>query len=320
MFKRRTSKVRQRRQVRVLRASVTSPRILWYDLQKALSSLLRFCLVMLLLGAVGWGVWRGLDQGLLDNEEFRLQRIVLNPNPALDEIRLLEVTGIDLEGSLFDCDPSVIQDRLMALPELSQVEVTRDFPGTLQVHAVARKPFLWVGCESQGVLPRDRSAGLLVDRQGFLFPCTRNSFEEASALPVIVIGESDRPLVAGTEIEHPDFTRGLRLYRAALEADPDASHWVDEIRQYKAWGSKLVTRQKLEATFGHRDIERQMDDLLAAIEHARKKGDRLATIQLVGKRNLPVTFHEVSPPKAIPVPELPPEEPAEADLRELLNR
>jgi hypothetical protein len=99
---------------------------------------------------------------------------------------------------------------------------------------------------------------------------------------------------------------------------------LDTIRQHKAWGSKLMTRDQIEATFGHEDIERQMADLLAAVSHARDKGDRIATIHLVGKRNLPVTFHEKDPPRAILVPEPPqdhpPATPADADLDRLLNR
>ncbi|MBK1825480.1 cell division protein FtsQ/DivIB [Haloferula rosea] len=320
MFKRRTSKVRQRRQVRVLRASVMSPRIFWYDFRKALWGCVRLLVILALVGAAGWGVWRGVEVGLLENEEFKLRQIVLNENTALDEIRLLDVAGIDLEGSLFDCDADDIRKSLISLPEVAAAKVKCNYPGTLEVTVAPRTPFVWVACESQSIPPRDLARGFLVDRSGHLFRCTRGLYETARKLPVIEIRDGGASLKAGEVIDHPDFARGLRLYRTALDFSADAVEWVDTIRQHKAWGSKLVTRDEIEATFGHEHLRRQMEDFLAAVGHAREKGDRIATIQLIGKRNLPVTFHEVSPPRAIPVPEPAPETPAETDISRLLNR
>jgi hypothetical protein len=62
--------------------------------------------------------------------------------------------------------------------------------------------------------------------------------------------------------------------------------------------------------------------LLAAVEHAREKGARIATITLIGTRNLPVTYHEKPPPKAIPVKQAPVKvRPAvDRDLNRLLDR
>jgi len=297
-----------------------SPRIFWYDFRKVLWKCVRSAFILALIGVACWGVWRGVEEGLLENQEFRLSEIVLNENPAMDEIRLLEVGEIDLNGSLFDCDADEIQGKLETLPEVAAAIVKCNYPGTLEVTVVARKPFVWVASEVHGIPGRDLARGMLVDRSGYLFRCTRGLFPAASNLPVIELRDGGVPIEAGTVIDHPDFARGLRLYRTALKMAPDAGEWVDTIHQHKAWGSKLVTRDEVAATFGHENLNRQMDDFLAAVAHAREKGDRIATIHLIGKRNLPVTFHEVSPPRAIPVPEPVPETAAETDLNRLLNR
>lgn len=320
MFKRRTSRVRQRREVRVLRASVMSPRIFWYDFRKTLWAAFRLLMILALIGVAGWGMWRGIEVGLLKNDEFRLQHIVLNENTALDEIRLLEVGQIDLNGSLFDCDAAEIQQRLVALPEVGGAKVKCNYPGTLEVTVSARRPFVWIACDARDIPARDLARGMLVDRGGRLFRCTRSMYDEAKRLPVIELRDGGESLEPGDVIDHPDYARGIRLYTIALEASPEALEWVDVIRQHKAWGSKLITRDRIEATFGHEDLDRQMEDFLAAVGHAREKGDQLATIKLPGKRNLPVTFHKVSPPRAIPVPEPIPETPAETDINRLLNR
>ncbi|MCH7226964.1 cell division protein FtsQ/DivIB [Haloferula sp. A504] len=320
MFRRRTSKVRKRRQVRVLRASVMSPRIFWYDFRRAFASLFRFSLIAGLVVAAVWGVWRGIESGLLENEDFRLRQIVLNDNPAIDEIRLLEVTKIDLEGSLFDCDPDRIRAQLLALPEVASADVVREFPGELIVDVRIRKPYVWVACESAGIRSREVGSGLLVDRNGRLFPATAGMMTEAAALPVIHLRNNEGVLTPGERIDHPDFHRALRLLQVAERQVPEAMKWVESIELHKSWGCKLHTRDAIEATFGHDDLERQMTDFLSAVEHAREKGDRLATISLVGRRNLPVTFHSTAAPRAVVVPEPEPETTGDQDLRQIIER
>jgi hypothetical protein len=322
MFKRKTSKVRNRPQVKVLKANVMSPRIFWFDVRHAFAQLLKLLMWAALLGALGYGIWLGIQKGLVDNDEFKLQRIELSENPAVDEIRLLNVAGIDPAGSLFDCDAAKIEEKLRALPEVAGADVRRDFPGTLFVDLEVRKPMLWVANRAEGVMPRDRITGLVVDRSGLAFPCPRGYFEEALALPVIELGKGGEPLRAGTKVDHPDFVRGMRLYSAATAFTPDADEWIDSIRQHKSWASRLMTRDGTEVTFGHDDLERQMGDLLAAVQHARENGARIATIALIGTRNLPVTYHESPPPKAIEVEQTPIKvRPAvDRDLNNLLNR
>lgn len=322
MFKRKTSRVRNRPQIRVLKANVMSPRIFWFDVRHALAQLSKLLLWAALIGGVGFGIWLGVQKGLVQNDEFRLQRIELAANPAVDEIRLLNVAGIDPSGSLFDCDAGMIEERLRALPEIAGADVKREFPGTLVIDLTVREPMLWVANKGEGVMPRDRITGLVVDRSGLAFPCPKGLFEEALALPVIELGKGGESLKSGSKVVHPDFVRGIRLYSAAGGDIPDAEAWIDTIWQHKSWASRMTTRDGMEVTFGHDDIERQMSDLLAAVQHAREKGARISTITLIGTRNLPVTYHETPPPKAIPVEQAPVKvRPAiDRDLNNLLDR
>jgi hypothetical protein len=327
MFKRKTSKVKNRHQVRMLKANVMSPRIFWFDVRHAFAQLFKLLLWAVLIGAVCWGLWLGVEKGLLNNDEFKLQRIELSDNPAVDKVRLLNVAGIDPTGSLFDCDAGMIEERLRALPEVAGADVRREFPGTLVVDVIVREPMLWVANKGQGVMPRDRTTGLVVDRSGMVFPCPRGRFEEAKALPVIELGKGGSPLKAGTKVDHPDFVRGMRLYSAAGAYTPDSNEWIDTIWQHKSWASRMRTREGTVVTFGHDNLERQMGDLLAAVQHAREKGARIGTITLIGTRNLPVTYAESPPPKAILVEPAPDAQapikvrPAiDRDLNRLLDR
>lgn len=304
----------------MLRANVMTPRIFWYDFRRAMASVFRFALVAAAVVAAGWGVWRGVEVALLENEDFRLRRIVINENPALDEIRLLEVTRLDLEGSLFACDPDEIRGQLEALPEIVSAKVLREFPGDLKIRVKARQPYVWIACEAVGRAPRDPASGLLVDRSGHLFPCPQGMFGTAAELPVLHLRDDDGGIVPGEVIEHPDYHRALRLLQVAERHLPEAREWIDSIKLYKRWGCKIHTRDGTEATFGHDDLDRQMQDLLAAVEHARQKGVKIATICLIGSRNLPVTYQSATAPRAIIVSEEKAAPTGDADLPQLLER
>ena len=319
MMKRRTSKVRQRPEVRVLRAQVMSPRIFWHDFCRAWGIVLKMILVLVLLGGLGWGLWKGTQRGLIHNKEFALKHTVINDNPVVDRERFFALSGIGKQATLFQCDPGTLEAALTALPEVARASVRREFPHTLAVEVEPRRPVAWVA--KVGDDGRDREHGMLVDANDVLFPCTAELYEHAVDLPVIRL----RPTIQawpdpGEVVEHPDYFRGMRLYRVAREHDAGAHQWIDTIRQHRPWGSLLTTRGGVQATFGHRDPARQMGDLLTALAHAHEYDAKIATIKLVGKRNLPVTYDEPPPPKAILIEPPPTENPKNADLERLLER
>lgn len=323
MFKRRTSRVQHRRQVVVLQANVVSPRIVWFGILKLFRKMLRFAMILALVGAVAWGARYGLQNGLFKNEKFRLQAIELTPNPALDERGFARVSGIDLKGSLFDCDVDEIQSRLVARPEIAAAKVRREFPGTLVVEVVARQPHLWIASPAHGISPRDASSGLLVDRQGIAFHCPPAMLAEAVKLPVIELGDGGEKPVAGKKVAHPEFDRLNRLYQVACKEIAGAPEWIETLRQSRSWSLDLCSRDGTVATFSLGDHERQMSDLEAAFEHARSRNQEIETIELIPEKNIPVSLRGEGVPRAILVEE---PEPATAparrarDLQNLLNR
>ncbi|MCW1886075.1 FtsQ-type POTRA domain-containing protein [Luteolibacter flavescens] len=323
MFKRRTSRVHHRRQVIELQAKVVSPRIVWYSVLKSLRKMVRFAVFLAFLGAAAWGVKYGIDRGLLENEKFQLQAIELTPNPAIDERRLVQVAGIDLNGSLFDCDAEEIEAKLRALPELATVSVRREFPGTLIVQVTARTPHVWVSSPSHGIPARDPQAGLLVDKKGFAFHCPPDMRDDVSGLPVFELGEGGEAPAAGKLVEHPEFSRLNRLYQVACGRIDRADQWIDTLRQSRAWSLELVSHEGTRASFGLGDHERQMSDLHAALVHAREQDQHIASIELIPERNIPVVLHGEGAPRAIlidePVPVAPPDR-RSRDLQNLLNR
>lgn len=324
MFKRRTSRVSHRRQVIELQAHVMSPRIAWFGMVRYFRKLARVALILALIGAAVWGARLGIRRGLVENDEFRLQAIELTPNPAIDERGLVDLAGIDLAGSLFECDAAEITARLEALPELSSATVRREFPGTLVVEVAAREPQAWIASAAHGIAPRDPEKGLLVDSQGIAFRCPGRLFESAAALPVFHLGEGGEPPVAGKSVVHPEFERLLRLYAIACREIPGAPEWIESFRQSRPWSLEFVSRDGTTASFGLGDHPRQVADLKAALDHARSQDQQIASIELIPERNLPVVLRGDTVPRAIPVDEPEAAPPASdrraADLQKLIHR
>lgn len=323
MFKKRTTRVRHSKELTRLQVNVLSPRILWFGFLKSCRRLMNFALLVALGVAAVWGMRELIQHGLVKNKEFRLQAIVLSPNAALDERRLMQVAGIDISGSLFECDSDKIESTLRALPEIAGASVRREFPGTLVVEVIAREPYVWVSGTAREIPARDPEKGLVVDRMGFIFHCPEGLLARASMLPVLQLGEGGEPVAAGRRISHPEFDSLRRLYQVACLQMPGAESWIYSLRQDRDWSLKLVSRDGTEACFGLGDHERQVADLKSALDHAREQEQQIASIELIPERNIPVVLRGDGTPRAIlidePGPVAAPDRRAR-DLHNLLNR
>ena len=325
-MKRKTTRHRRSAHRNVLEVRVMSPRIAWFGFLRFTGSVFKLALVLAAITGIGWGVWWGVRHAFHQNPDFRLQVIDLNPNPAIDELGVAAAAGIRLEEnpSLFDIDVSESVKRLKALPCLTDARIERHLPGTLVVRVVPRAAKAWLTTAGQ---PADRKpGGLLVDDKGIAFECPARLAESVALLPAIELTASaEHPIVPGTEVTHPELDHCFLLLESARQADPQASQWIESIRQANAWSLELVTRQGTRATFSLGDHARQIESLRAALDHAGEKGYVLDTINLIPKYNIPVTLSNgTAPPRAVPVSSdeaaPSPDKRRARDLDSLLNR
>lgn len=326
MSRRRTTKANRRSRSQVLEVRVMSPRIAWLGFLSFAGKLAKLACILAVVTGIGWGVWQGIQRAFYQNPDFRLQVIDLNSNPVIDEAGLAEAAGIDLTASIFDIDVEMVTAKLKALPAIADARAERHLPGTLMVRVVPRTPRAWISCPDAGLSELRRAGALLVDQDGVAYPCPELQLESAMKLPAIQLPVSEKsPLVAGQHLTHPELAHCFRLLDSAREADPEAVHWIESVKQVNEWSLLLVTRQGTAATFGLGDHERQIRSLRAAMDHSSQKGESIETINLIPKRNIPITLRdEVAAPRAIPVSEPSPGEIREGrrarDLSTLLNR
>jgi hypothetical protein len=306
-MKRKTTKHRSHARQSVLKVRVMSPRIAWFGFLKMLGRLTKLAALLAVLSAIGWGIWRGIEHAFYKNPDFRLQVLDLNPNPVIDELRVASVAGIDLTAnpSLFEIDVSDMVEKLRGLPEITEARVERHLPGTLVVRVIPRSPKAWLLCPAAGITETRKTGALLVDYDGFAYPCPELQLSDAQILPIIELPASEEfPIRPAAKIKQRELEPCFLLLDSARAADPDAMHWIETIRPANDWSLEIITREGTRATFGLDDHERQMASLRAALDHAGEKGYIIDTINLIPKYNIPVTVRDGSPPKAVPVPEV----------------
>lgn len=325
-MRKRSSKSRyHRHQVKVLQSDVMSPRIAWFNFLGMLRLLTKVALAIgLLLGAT-YGIRQAIEHTFHRNPDFRLKEIMLNPNDVLDEASLVSLLGIDLSANIFDFNTDALELKLLEMPAISSAEVERHLPGTLNFRITTRKPVAWIACPEDG-FPAVRQAGsLLVDPEGFPYPCPPGQAASARQLPILQFGhDTEHSIRPGKILDHPQYRHCLRLLKSLVFRYP-GNLPVDTISQGNPWSLSMKTIGGTDATFGLGDHERQIDQLELALNHAQRRGFRIATINLIPKRNVPITLAgEDAPPRAIPVIEntvigTPADQQSE-DIRTLLNR
>lgn len=326
-MRKRTSKPRRyRHHVKVLKSEVMTPRIAWFNFLAFLKVLLKVTFVFALLLGVAYGVLQAIEHSFNKNPDFRLQAIDLNENDVLDEAGAVEYLGIDLSANIFDFDLENLEEQLLLIPAISTAEVKRDLPGTLEIRIRTRRPIAWIACPEESFPAQRRNDALLVDQNGVTYPCPPGQVFGCKNLPILRLSSSgNSPITPGKTLDHPQYKHCLHLLEAITERNPSDLSMVETISQETEWSLKMVTRGGTAATFGLGNHERQLDYLEQALNHAQKKGYHIETINLIPKRNVPITVSgDAEPPRAIPVPE--PEvldqtqSRREQDLRTLLNR
>lgn len=326
-MRKKTSKARRHRhQVKVLKSEVMSPRIAWFTALSFLKLLAKVSTAIGILLVIAYGIRQAVEHTFHRNPDFRLQAISLNRNNVLNEAALVEQLGINLSGNIFDFEVESLEGQLLAIPAISSAKVRRNLPGTLEFEISTRKPVAWIACPKEGYPLARVQNSLLVDHDGFTYPCPDGQLADCQALPVLILApDNEHAIAPGITLNHPQYKHSLHLLNAITAKCPEETPSIQSISQENEWSMRLTTTSGTVAIFGLGDHARQLDYFTRALIHARSNGYQIATINLIPKRNVPITvLRDVDPPRAIPVAEeilTPTSESRQTeDLRGILNR
>lgn len=313
----------------ILEVRVRSPRLMWLGFRGLVVRLIGLGFILAVLAAFGWAGHKAYTHVVVDNPDFQLRVLDLNPNPVLDERSLVELTGLDLTANITRVDVDAIEHTLLEQPAIISARVTRQWPDTLVIRIATREPRAWIAMPSAGLMPDRSIGGMLIDAGGVPYPCPERQFETARELPVVLLGagEAGGTIQPGVSLPTGELSKCLRLIEAAAAHAPSMLAAIDTLEQPAPWSLRAILHTGTVATFGLRQHDRQLARLRSALAHAKAHGREIATINLIPKENIPITLKsdpvpaEPAPPRAIPV-----EEPAAtaevrpgADLDSLLN-
>lgn len=259
---------------------------LWKRLLRALAQLV---VLVIVLGVIGWGV-KFLWTAYISNYDGLVAKYVeFRSNGVISKKEILNLMNIQGTESLVSLNVEDLEARLMACPSIRKAVVTREIPSTLIVEVDARLPVAWLDCPQVGIRARDVDRGYFIDSDGVVFPCSANIHAPYLHSPVLQI-----PAPASGEIhpgDMPDSTKNAVALFILLKRDKsDIGTAVQMISVPNEWSYNVEFDGGTHAVFGIYDLDRQVDNFILILHHAKSIGKQIEHINLIPERNIPVTY------------------------------
>lgn len=196
-----------------------------------------------------------LSVWIQDNQAFSVQKIIVTGNSLLDTADVLSTAKIDSAENIWDTDLEKIQERLLELPQVRTVDVSRMFPSRLLININERKPVALV-----------ISNGLWgVDQDGYLLP--RYRFEVGMDFPVIT-GLNVKEQIPGSKIENAKIVVLAEFLGELQVSGPVVYHLISEVTMNDTYGVKAITVEKnIPIYFGKDNLLRKCKKLNATWEY-----------------------------------------------------
>ncbi len=248
--------------------------------------------VLLAGGAIRWAVKRYL----LEAPEYTLQIIRYETDGKLAKETVLRQAELEVGVNLLTVNLDAVRSRILALPEIKSVDLERDLPDKLAVAITERRPVAWLACKSLRVEPRTSTyrdgsvRGLMIDEQGVILECQKLRPEYVK-MPVFHVRDLSVS-TPGQRLEDGQIARALELVgltNSLLVADSLLLTDVELRNDFSLVGK---FNSGAEVTFGLEEIERQVRDYQLINADTARKRRRIESVNLLVKRNIPVTFVE----------------------------
>lgn len=246
------------------------------------------------LTAFGHWVYK---RAFFDNPDFQLKKVELAIPDGFLGTKILEVAEVEQGMKMMAIDLEAMRERLAAIPLVSRVEVSREFPDKLIIVIEEARPVAWLSCLSQGIKPFNGEEGWLIDEQGALVKCGTMSPRFAS-LPVIKVKDV-YVSQSGEMLDSAVVKAALDLMVMSQTLLKGEGLEVVEVEAQNDYSMRARYSNRMEVVFGLSNLESSLKDLSTILARTRADGKLLATVNLRVRRNIPVTFYE--PPVAKPI-------------------
>jgi cell division septal protein FtsQ len=264
----------------------------WIGIRSWISRLVKVVMLAALAGGLYYGVTQGWRKFFWQNPDYALREIHFTTDGSLTREQACVAAKLTTGVNIFSYNVDAVRDALRVLPQVESAEVTRYLPNRIEIAVRERKPTAWLASAPAGK-SADQEPAHLLDSRGMVFQ-PKHIPHEFKTLPVIG-GVQTEDLEPGKPIRKAEIVAALELLRHTRET---GSFKVQSIDVSKAYCLVATDQKRAQLTFGLDDIAGQLDRLSAVQGEAALIGQEIQTVNLIPKRNIPVTFMQPPPPEA----------------------
>ncbi len=284
----RVSNRRQRQRQHLLDVKVRSRTATEQRNRRILVFMSKAILVVILVIGVYFGAREGARRLFFENPDYALSTIAVQTDGTLQRDQILKAADLYEGENIFVVNLGRVHDRLQELAQVDEVQVVRKLPGEIDIQVVERKPIAWITAAKQITDPFSSDGVFLVDARGVLMK-EKKLLPEYLGLPVI-LGCSSDALEAGKVVESPEARAALEMLRLSTRSFMQTRFQIRDIDLSKEYCLVVTDKERTRVTFGFDDLDMQLRRLEQFLTYADDTKQELATVNLLVRRNIPVTF------------------------------
>jgi len=284
----RVSNSRQRRQQHLLDVKVRSRKATQHRNRRVLVLFSKIMLVLVLALACYVGIQQGAKRLFFENPDYQLRQIEVQTDGTLQREQILKTADLHEGENIFNVNLERVHDALQELPQVDEVQVTRQMPAEIDIRVVERKPIAWITSEKEISDPFASDAAFLVDARGVLMK-EKKLLPEYLGLPLIT-GCTNESLEAGGVIQSFEAKAALDLLRLSSGSFMQTRFQIREIDLSKGYCLVVTDKNHTQITFGYDHLSAQLQRLEQFLIYSDDSKRELETVNLLVQRNIPVTF------------------------------
>ena len=284
----RVSNSRQRRQQHLLDVKVRSRKATQHRNRRVLVLLSKIALGVILCAGAYLGIREGTKRLFFENPDYQLRQIEVQTDGTLQREQILKTADLHEGENIFHVNLQRVHDALQELPQVDEVQVTRQMPAEIDIRVVERKPVAWITSEKQISDPFASDAAFLVDARGVLMK-EKKLLPEYLGLPLIT-GSTSESLEAGEMIQSFEAKAALDLLRLSSGSFMQTRFKIREIDLSKGYCLVVTDKNHVRITFGFDHLSSQLQRLEQFLVYSDDSKRELETVNLLVHRNIPVTF------------------------------
>lgn len=229
-------------------------------------------------------------EAFLKNPQFSLKQVVVRTEGPVTAQKIVRTSALTHGMNLLMVNMREIQGRIMTLPQVRSVKITRDYEGRLTLEVKQRQPVAWLECPKLGMTARQPDTGYFIDAEGVTFPCEVVT-DAYAALPSIRHEAlvQNHPGAALTDLP---VKSALTLLKELQQRSEQGAPEVRVIQLEKAWSMAAIMADGSRVFFGTDDLDEQLARLDRIWLEARHREWKIDTLNLLVQKNMPITFRQ----------------------------